>query len=265
MFADAFWLPLLVKIGITAAFVTAASVTAERAGPFFGALIVSLPVAAGPTYVLLALQASDAFIAESAVNSLAANAGAACFLVTLVLLAPRRSLALSLACALAVWLAAASAMRLVAWTAPTALLLNAAAYSAGLYICRRVELGYRPAAGGQRWYELPLRAAAISILVAGVVTASNRIGPAVTGLAAVFPLALSSLALVVHLRLGGQAVAVAMASAMRALPGLALALAALHYVTLSQGAALGLVAALAICLGWSAGLIVWKLRTARAA
>jgi hypothetical protein len=100
----------------------------------------------------------------------------------------------------------------------------------------------------------------ISLLVAGVVTVSRQIGPAATGIATVFPVALTSLALVVHPRLGPQAVAVAMASALRAMPAFGVALVTLHYLVLGAGAAIGLVAALLICLGWSGILAAWRLR-----
>ena len=66
-----FWVSFLLKILVTAAVVIAAARTAERAGPFFGALIACLPVSAGPSYVLLSLQASDGFIAETALASAA--------------------------------------------------------------------------------------------------------------------------------------------------------------------------------------------------
>ena len=49
-----FALILIVKMAITAAFVVAATVTAERAGPLVGGLVATLPIGAGPAYVFLA-------------------------------------------------------------------------------------------------------------------------------------------------------------------------------------------------------------------
>ena len=55
MFPDlAFWLALLLKMAVTALFVIAASYAAERAGPVVGAMIATLPIAAGPAYFFLA-------------------------------------------------------------------------------------------------------------------------------------------------------------------------------------------------------------------
>ena len=74
-----FALILIVKMAITAAFVVAATVTAERAGPLVGGLVATLPIGAGPAYVFLALDHDASFIAQSAVASLAINAVNAVF------------------------------------------------------------------------------------------------------------------------------------------------------------------------------------------
>ena len=60
----AFILTLGLRMAITAAFVVTASVVTERSGPVIGALIATLPISAGPSYVFLALDHDAAFIAE---------------------------------------------------------------------------------------------------------------------------------------------------------------------------------------------------------
>ena len=45
----AIWLPPIVRALATAPLVVSASVAAEALGPFWGALIASLPVSAGPS------------------------------------------------------------------------------------------------------------------------------------------------------------------------------------------------------------------------
>jgi hypothetical protein len=57
------------KIVLTAAIVVAAATASERAGPLLGALILTLPIGAGPSYVFLALQHDPDFIAASALVS----------------------------------------------------------------------------------------------------------------------------------------------------------------------------------------------------
>ena len=57
-----FALTLIVKMAVTAGFVLAATVTAERAGPLVGGLVATLPLGAGPVYVFLALDHGAHFI-----------------------------------------------------------------------------------------------------------------------------------------------------------------------------------------------------------
>src|SRR5690348_8247290 len=62
-----FVLTLVLKMAVTAGFVLAATITAERAGPFVGGMISTLPIGAGPVYVILALDHDAHFIAQGAV------------------------------------------------------------------------------------------------------------------------------------------------------------------------------------------------------
>src|SRR6202142_4639988 len=98
-----FALTLLIKMAVTAAFLLAATVTAERAGPLVGGLVATLPISAGPVYIFLALDHDVQFIAQSAVASLAINAVNVMFATVYVLLAQKRSLLLSLSAGMAVW------------------------------------------------------------------------------------------------------------------------------------------------------------------
>ncbi len=91
---------------ITAGFVLAATVTAERAGPLVGGLVATL-IGAGPVYVFLAFDHDAHFIAQGAVASLAINAVNVIFATVYVLLAQQRSLIVSLSVGLAVWTALA--------------------------------------------------------------------------------------------------------------------------------------------------------------
>ena len=92
----AFAIVLIVKMAITAGFVLAATVTAERAGPLVGGLVATLPIGAGPVYVFLAFDHDAHFIAQSAVASLAINAANVIFALVYALLAQKRSLIVSL-------------------------------------------------------------------------------------------------------------------------------------------------------------------------
>ena len=67
-----FWLSLVLKMAVTAGFVIAAAMVAERAGAAIGAIVATLPIAAGPAYVFVALDHDAAFISASAIGSIAA-------------------------------------------------------------------------------------------------------------------------------------------------------------------------------------------------
>src|SRR6185312_9072561 len=122
-----FALTLIVKMAVTAGFVVAATVTAERAGPVVGGLVATLPISAGPVYVFLAMDHDAHFIAQSAVASLVINAVNAVFAATYAKLAQKRSLTVSLGGAYAVWLALALAVNSYPWSFEPALAMNAAA------------------------------------------------------------------------------------------------------------------------------------------
>ena len=114
---------------MTAAVVVITSVAVERSGPFAGALIGALPTAAGAAYTILALEHPSAFIAASAIGSLAINGAVAVFAAVYALLAQRHGLTVSLGGAAIVWFAIAAALGLVAWTPLTAVAFNVAIYA----------------------------------------------------------------------------------------------------------------------------------------
>jgi uncharacterized membrane protein (GlpM family) len=258
---DAVWLALLVKVLGAALVVVLASFVAERAGPFFGGVIATLPVSTGPAYVILAVEHDDRFIAATALSSLASNAAMITFLVLLVRLAPYRSLAVTLGVASAVWIALAAALQAVAdWTVWTAVPLVLAFYALAFPLARRPIPELRKAAAPARWYDMPLRALLVGVLVATVTSLSRIIGPAATGIGAIYPIALSSLVVILHLRLGGAAVAAAMRSALITNPGFFLCILTLHLLAEPAGRAWALTAALAVSLAWALGVLVWKRR-----
>ncbi|HEV2678721.1 MAG TPA: hypothetical protein VGV37_29605 [Aliidongia sp.] len=258
MLPDAFWLPLIVKIVATASVVVAASIVAERAGPFWGALIACLPVAAGPAYVLLALQADAGFIRDSALIGVAGNAATGLFILVLHRLAPRRRLVPSLLGAVAAWGIAILVVRQWApWSMPAGVLLNLVVYGGALLMADKATSA-TTAAASPRWFEMPLRAVTVGLLVAGTVTLSRAIGPAATGLAVAFPISMTSLAIVLHRRLGGAAVALVMANSLKAMPGLGLALLILAEAAVPLGVPTALALGLLVSIGWSLGLMALR-------
>ena len=257
-----FALLVLLRAAAAAAVVVSASVLAEAAGPFWGGLIVSLPISAGPAYVMLGLQHDSAFIAAGAVGSLAANAATIPYMLAIILLVPRLRWPVTLLCALTLWFAVAWLIRQMTWNFTAVCLLNIAVFGVALLATMRV----RPAAAiaakaaPRRWFELPMRALLVGSLTATVVTASRWLGPSLTGMAAVFPIALTGLALIALPRLGTAASVWLFTSTLRAMPGFALALVVVHLTAETFGTWLGLLSALLAQLAFSAMLLLIRPR-----
>src|SRR3978361_333993 len=124
----AFLLTLALRMAVTAAFIVTASIITERSGPVIGALIATLPISAGPSYVFLALDHDAAFIAEGALASLPINAATIFLGLTYVVLAQRQG-ALTAVAAFRVCPALAAIIRSVQWSLAGGLIVNAAAYA----------------------------------------------------------------------------------------------------------------------------------------
>jgi hypothetical protein len=249
----AFILTLVLRMAVTAAFVVSASVITERSGPVIGALVATLPISAGPSYVFLARDHDAAFIAEAALASLPINAITIFLCLTYVVLAQRRSAAVSFAGAVMVWSALAALSRTVHWSLAGGLLANAVAYAICLPLLRRFRHVKMPPIT-RRWYDIPLRASLVATLVATVVTSSKWVGPNVSGTIALFPVVFTSMMLILHPRIGGPATAAVLANSGWGLIGLGIAIAVLHLAALRLGSVAGLSLALATCVSWNLGL-----------
>ena len=249
----AFLLTLGLRMAITAAFVVTASVITERSGPAIGALVATLPISAGPSYVFLALDHDAAFIAQGALASLPINAVTIFLGLTYVLLAQRRSMAVSAGGAIAVWITLATLVRTVHWSLAGGLLVNAVTFAICLPVLRHYRHVKMPLIT-RRWYDIPLRASLVATLVATVVTLSGWVGPSISGTIALLPLVFCSMMLILHPRIGGPATAAVIANSGYGLIGFGIAIAVLHVAALRFGSAVALSLALATCVSWNLGL-----------
>lgn len=251
------WVPLVIRMVVTAAVVIAATAVAERVNPFYASLIGAFPTSAGPAYVMLALKEDAAFVAASAVYSMASLAAVAPFVSVVVWLAPRSSVFVTVSGGFLTWTLFAVPISFVPWTPMTALLINLIAYPICFWLTR--NLGQVPPTQTRtpaEWYELPLRAFVVGLFVAAVVTASNLLGPVATGLGAVFPIVFLSLTAILHIRMGGAATAATMHSALRVVSGMTLALLVLHYGVVLWGEAIGLSLSLVASIIWAGAMVV---------
>lgn len=251
------WFQITFKVMIAASVVVTASVIAEKSGPFVGGLILALPVSVGPAYVLLALQASPEFIAQSALGSLASNAMVGVFVVTYLALALRVPLVLSVGVAVAAWLTGVVALKLLEPSATWLVLLNVIGSALFIPLSRRALSGAPPVPRVRRWYALPLRALLVGALVGTVLTISALIGPTWTGMAMSFPVTLTSSILIMQPAIGAAATRAMMASVLRGLAPFTLSFWLIHALAATQGVWRALGLALLAIVVWI-GALYWR-------
>ncbi len=243
-----FTVTLIVRMAITAAFLLAATVTAERAGPLIGGLVATLPISAGPIYIFLAIDHGAHFVGESALGSLVGNAINIVFALSYALLAQKRPLATSLSGAFALWLGMTWFTNQVVWTLPVAIAFNIVVLGVALWLSAPLRHVRSPQVKA-RWHDLVMRAIMVALLVGTVVTLSYHIGPMVSGNLAVFPIVLSSIIFILHRRVGGPATAAVMANAIIGLGGFGVACIFLNLTADWLGTVLALTLTLAVSVG----------------
>lgn len=256
-----FLLVLALRMAVTAAFLVTAAAVTERSGPVIGALIATLPISAGPSYIFLAMDHDAAFIAQSTLASIPAVAGTTFYALAYIFAAQRFGLFVSLACGLAAWLVCAIIVRQTAWSLAGGIAFNIVAFAICLPLVQRFRNARMPPVA-RRWYDKPLRAALVATLVGVVVTLSNRVGPAISGVIALMPMVFTNLVIILHPRVGGPATAAVIAIGMWGMIGFTLSIVTLHLAVLPLGSAVALCLALAVAVSWNLGW--WALRRMRA-
>ena len=253
--------PFLIRAGLTAAIVVAATVAAERAGPFWGGLVAAFPVSAGPAFVMLALEQDQAFLTDAAITAAAGVSAVAPFLVAASYLAARAPVWTALGGGLLAWFAMALPMALVDWQVWSVVALSVIVFPIAFRLTRPIlRINHQPKTLVPRWYDIPVRAFAVGVFVAAVVSLSTFLGAEATGLGAVFPITFSSVLVILHLRLGGPSAAKTLASGLRTVSGMAPVLLIMALTIEAWGAVIGLSLALLCSTLYAAGLIVLEMR-----
>ena len=244
MFQDELWLLFLFRALVASLIVIFATVLAERVSAFYASLIGAFPTSAGPAYIMLAIKEDASFVALSALYSMASMAAIAPFVTVLIICAPKRGIFTTIVLSLVTWLIFISIIREIQWTPFTALILNLFIYSICFYITAKVSYEEKAITKEKgSWGELIFRCLAVGLFVAFIVTASNSLGPNMTGLSAVFPIVLLVLTIILYTRFDGSVVAITMYSALRVVSGLVFVMMALHYGINLFGELIGLIIA----------------------
>jgi len=256
--ADIYFLfTLAVKMGIAAGFVIAATVIAERAGPFIGALIVTLPISTGPAYVFIALDHEAEFVARAALTSVLNNVPTVLYTVVFIFLAQRLGAFVSVGAGLAVWFVFTFLLNQTSWALLPAILLNVAVVAVFFLTVRRFREAPMPRLPLSA-SELLLRAVIVSVLIAAVVTLSFTIGPEKTGILASFPATFTSTMFILHRRVGGKAAAAVMAHSLAGLLGFGLCMAVLYLTAVPLGNLAALLLALLFSLSFNTTLLLLR-------
>ncbi len=248
---------LAAKMAVTALLLVIATFAAERTRPVVGAMIATLPIQCGLSYAFLALDHTDGFIAAAVLVTLAGGAPTCAFVLVYIFLAQRYGLAVSVVPAMAAWIGLMVAVRAVDWTVTSAVLVNVVAFGCCLPLSHRFRHAPIPPVF-RRWYDVPMRAAMVATLVATVIILSRQVGPALTGMVVAFPVALLSLMLILHPRMGGPAAAAVLTNCMLGMIGFGLFCLTLHLTVVPLGVAGGLCVALAVNLASNLGF--WAMR-----
>ncbi|MFO1116217.1 MAG: hypothetical protein U1E28_11065 [Beijerinckiaceae bacterium] len=259
---ESFWLLLAAKMAATALIVVVASLIVERTSPFIGAMVATLPVSAGPAYVFLAMEHGPAFIEQASLTSLAINAVTFVFCAIYAFLAQQRSLPVALGLSLLFWLAAAFAVVHAQWTFAAGVALNVVLFVAAFAFTGAYRAVHLPRIPQRRWWDVPFRAGVVVLLVGSVVAIGRYVGASASGVAALFPIVMTSLAIILQPRIGGPGAAAVLTNALPGLANFGFAVAALHVTATRLGSTLALLLALSVSAGCNGALAMYRLKRA---
>lgn len=202
---------LALKLFLVPAFLLLLSLAGRRWGPEVAGWLAGLPLLTGPILFLLALEHGAGFAAAAATVALSAVFGAVAFIVTYARVCARRSPALSLLSGLAVWCCTA----LLLPRLPPNNFVSLCIALLTLLIAPRLipQIGVPVLTARLPKWELPLRMLAGAAVTLTVTTIAAAVGPAWTGMFAVFPVLAIVLAVFSH-RASGPAFAATLLKSM---------------------------------------------------
>jgi hypothetical protein len=259
-------LPLLLRMGIVAAFVMTVALIAERLGPFLGGMVASLPLNTGPIYVLLALEHDADYFTTVTVASTAVCGAIPVFVIVYALLARTQAAFASVLGAMLAWAVVGVLVQSREWSLPEALLFLGPIYLVAVPLAQGFTRGVVVRSAQRRAIDLVLRAGLVAVFTGVVIVASRHVPPAATGVLAVMPMMMASLILVMHPRVGGPATAALLAHTLSGMVGMVLAFSLVHLTISLIGVWLSLALGLATTVVWNLMLIALRhYRSARPA
>ena len=254
--ADVPFFALGVRMAAVAVFIIIGALISERAGPFFGAMVTSLPVYTGPVYLFLAIDHPPEFLAQVTVGSLGSCAVIPVFVLLYALMARAGHTALpSLLVAVAAWVSVAAIVQLKDWSLIEALVFALPIYGVTILIGRSFTQAVALTPTGRSWRDLMLRVLMVTCVVGAVNAMSPFLPVKVTGMLSIMPTVMMSLILVLHGRIGGPATAALLIHAITGMVGMLLAVTLVGLTIVPWGPVASLSAGLTISVSWNLTLI----------
>ena len=202
---------LALKLFLVPACLALISLAGKRWGPEIAGWLAGFPVLTGPILFLIALENGAAFAAAAGTVSLSAVFGAVAFSLTYSRAATRASPLRSLLAGLGVWCCAALLLTHLPLTIYFSLAIALATLLVAPKLFPRVSAPITNTIMPR--YELPLRMLAGAVVTIAVTSLAAAIGPAWSGMFAVFPVLSIVLAVFLH-RASGAAFATTLLKSM---------------------------------------------------
>jgi hypothetical protein len=254
--ADLPFAALAVRMAAVAVFIIIGALISERAGPFFGAMVTSLPVYTGPLYLFMAIDHPPEFLAQVTVGSLGSCAVIPVFVIVYALMARTGWGALpSILVAFTVWMAIAAGVQMNDWSLIEALLFALPIYAISILVGRNFTQAVALKPTGRSWRDLLLRVLLVTCVVGAVNAMSPFMPVKLTGILSIMPTVMMSLILVLHGRIGGPATAALLTHSITGMVGMLLAVTLVGLTIVPWGAAASLSAGLATSVTWNLTLI----------
>jgi hypothetical protein len=236
--------------------VAIASLAARRWGDRVGGYIAALPFVAGPLLLVISLDHGTRFGAASALSALSGITALAVFAVGYAHLARAFRWSTALPLGWSLYLVSAALLRPID-TGIAARLVGALAsiWLAKALLPATENMTESVSSRQKPSWDIPARMASAALLVGGIATLSNALGPAWSGLLTPFPIATTILVAFAHAQDGRNAVARMLEGFLPALAGLTLFFAVLAAGLVRWGIGWSFPLALAIALATQAALI----------
>ncbi len=240
-----------------------ASLAARRWGARVGGLVAALPFVAGPLLFVITFEHGTLFGAQAASAALSGIAALAVFAVAYAHLSRALRWPAALVAGWALYLGSAALLRPLEAGTPARLVgALASLWVARALLPARSTDAAETQDGQKPSWDIPARMGSSALLVGGIASLSEALGPSWSGLLAPFPIATTILVAFAHAQEGPAAVVRLLEGFLPALAGLALFFAVLAVTLPIWGIAAGFAAAFAAALATQAAMLV--IRPARA-